>query len=726
MGDGNYGKKLLLLGALVFFNAFAVAFIKYAAVSWRLVILSAVAVANTAAAARSGRDDSGYAAFILTVAVYCVYCYTAVYGFFFYQAYLLTWVVPALAGMYFSYSAGNHYLLFPSALALQNGIFNIYIDALNVNPAAASFRLTAAACHMPLTFIWLPAAAAFHKFYGRPAFANAYLVVSVIETALYIFLLNMDPGPVSGLYIITMFALVFAVYYFTPARNDSSLQSLYAAVSIPAVSVRAQIFLALIMIPFTVFALYASAVPEKSYEFECAGASLYYDEVLGYMARFRTPAEAILVAGGEEARRKYSDIKYVRVSAAGGWHIIDPGARSEGGFLKAVVTDTGMAGDQAVIHVEYPFSAALISEAEAGRVSNRFSYKLSAGVRADGSSFLRGYELSGDRFLMLDDDSGYNKFQSEVKNFAAVSNDSLSAAVYDYSGNIRVFDTSGAGIKMMVSDIRSMRTVVPVFADEFLVLTEKSLFRLVPKDKKIVELPCAPPGETISNIDAISSPDELVMVLRKGGALVLNASTLFFWKVSPPEGGGVFFSYFDGALCLWSRFFSNDLLAVEYVYGTSELSLVREASLPSGQHALSKASRPDGSGRKSIAAAVYSDGESAFRMLEFHPLSLLFSQMTVFSSASEKPLLDFDVSTAAGPELAALYAGGELVSMKKGWLYNRRSVSELRAGFKNVFRPSSPAWVKYLGERVFVVYDNAFYILDRETLKVRGLFHCAK
>jgi len=726
MEERNYGKKILLLGALIFLNVFAVAFIKYAALSWRLVILSALALANTAAAAISGRTDSGYAAFILAAAVYGVYCYTAVYGFFFYQAYLLTWVVPALAGIYFSYSAGNHYLLFPSVLALQNGISNIYIDALNANAAAASFKLTAAACHMPATFIWLPVAAALNKFYGRAAFANAYLVIAVIETALYIFLLNMDPGPVSGLYIFVMFALIFAVFYFMPARDNSSGQKLCPAVSVPAVSLRAQIFLALIMLFFTVFALYASAVSVKDYEFECAGASLYYDEILGYMARFRTPAEAILVPGGEEARRKYADIKYVRVSAAGGWHIIDPKTHPAGDFLNAAVTDTGMAGDQAVIYAEYPFSTAVISEAAAGSISTRFSYKLSAGARPDGSSFLRGYELSGDRFLMFDDDSRYNKFQSEVKNFAAVSNDSKTAAVYDYSGNIRVFKTSDAKMEMLVGDIRSMRTVVPVFADEFLVLTEKSLFRLVPKDKKLIELPCGAPGETFSNIDAASSAGELVMILRKGGAMVLNVSTLFGWRVRPPEGGGVFFSYFDGVLCLWSRFFSNDLLAAEYVYGTSELSLVREVSLPAGPHALSKVSRSSGSGGKILAAAVYSDSEGVFKLLEFDPSSLLLTGTAVFNSETGNPLLDFDVSMAGGPQITALYAGGSLVSMKRGWLFNRRSVSELSAASGSVFRPSSPSWVKFLGGNIFVICDNAFYVLDRENSKVIRMFHCAK
>ncbi|HNY12946.1 MAG TPA: hypothetical protein PKK26_15265, partial [Candidatus Wallbacteria bacterium] len=655
-----------------------------------------------------------------------VYCYTAIYGYFFCHAYSWPWIVPALVGLYFAYSTRNHYLLLPFILIFQNGVFNIYIDALNANAASASFKFTAAARHIPLTFAWIPVIAMFHKFCGRVSFSNVYLVAAIIETAHYIFLLNLEPGPGSALYIFAMFAAAFLIYYFIPVRGGVSDQSLPAAASVSPISISCQVFLSLAMLTLMASMLFTSSVSMKNHEFDCAGATLYYDDLLGYMAIFRVPAEAIVIPGGDEARRKYADMKYVRVSADGGWHIIDPKNGRSGEGLIASVTGSSMAGGQAVIHVVYPFSVAMISEGEAARISTRFSYKLSVGVRTDGWSFMRGYELSGDRFLMFDDDSQYNKFQSEVKNFAAISNDMRFAAVYDYSGNIRVFNTSDAKMEMIVNDIRSMRSVVPCSADEFLVLTEKSLFRLTPKSKKIIELPAAKAGEAVSNVDVSVSTNELALILRKDGGTVLNISTLFGWNINQPEGGGVSVSYFDGVLCLWSRFFSNDLLAAEYVYGTSELSLVREVSLPAGAHEITKASGAAGTGKKMIAAAVYSERTDAFKLLEFDPLTLVPGKVSDFYCESGKQLLAFDVSPSREREIAALYADGELIYLKTGWLYNERSSLELASEFKNVFRAPSPAWVKYLDDKIFVMYDNVLYARDRYRAGALKAFQCAK
>ena len=743
--------ELAVLSAI---NIFLVYFLGSLPVPAAVAALLATMIVNCVFTRHRGAA-AGFAATVLTAVCLWALSYVAQYAFYFGSAGSWSWLAITAAGLAASYLDSNPYIFFVSLLCGLNLSLNLYVEVLNVNPFSPEFLRLPESSHMASVLLPVLILAFYHRAEGRRQFSNSALVVFLIGLALFVFLRNMEMDVISSVYAGAGFLAAFAVYFMFPQRDDKARRpasgeeddaGIFASLLVPCFNVRQAPFTAqvLLLTAAAAITIFGAAWGRQSAEIEAiaSGAALYTDDMLGYVARFRLPFEAIILPGGSEDQKKLKNLQNAVIYKKEGWAVCPPGGVPPGAGIRLVATLRDVAsvpGGGAAALLEFPCATTLVTPDRLSSISPNFVYRLRIGVSDNGANYLKSFELLGDKFVMFDDEAVYNKYKTDVKNFFAISN-SGHAAIYDFSGKLRIVGPGSSATAMILTDLAGMRAVAPApepsaaappprAAGEggFLILTSREL--LLVQGRTISRI--ALPGNKSfgPNLDMTSGPGG-VIVTRSGGAgdenaggaiassnlaatIVKNTGGRYSaFPLEKPIKSGLSCAYFDGKTAVWSDYFSESVIFAEYVEKDRSYREIRRREVLIGNPVFVRAA-PTAENR--ITVASYRDRDSSFDMTEFDTRNFEITSRFIIKNSTGTQVDDFAFAADGNGIIAA--CGNFVSEFGHGFFIDRvKSVSLPGSG--NEYRPTAPLKIAVSGDRVHLLKDNSYFICDRKKSSV--------
>lgn len=642
----------------------------------------------------------------------------------------------------YSYIIGSAFIAFIFLAFAQVSALNIYFDYFNVNVLFSGVGELGEIILMPLIFIPLVLMAFYHKLRSETRFCGAYLTVLITGLSFYLFIVNLKPAPGAVALVSAGFVLAFTAFIL-PAKPQADKWSegtaeecspgaeIYARASGGALAVN----LAVIAICSTLcaYSFYYASNPPRVFEFYSRGASLYHDDLAGYYARFNAPFSSVLADTNIYPAQKVYKRKNFRVESGPPWKLVmdDNASASGGGFIisaSALDIKTLASGLKSVT-LDYPFLNALLDEKKAAVISPRFVYKIKAGVHNDGSASLIDFSLAGDRFLMLDENMPYNKFDNPVKNFFAVSGDNRRAAVYDFSGNIRIVGLGGAQTEMIISGLNSFKSVAAFGAADFLILCRDGVFKTRISDKKIERVPIASAASVNWFYDICGGGEGGGAVLAAGpDSAVIAADGLKIIPLAIDLNDSNRPVFFDGDIIVCCDYFSQTVNVHKIKNSGARYEIAGSLSVKTPVDAVIKA-----------VAARRDDGGSDIVIGEYDQKCNRITARTINSSlpaftgtveiSAGEPLWtcrEFVPTFTAGRPAFILAYNDSLKIIRPGFFYDRETLVPLDAAHLNPAAPYLPSKMTAGGGQAVLAADNRINIIDLNGDKVKAAFEAAK
>ena len=643
----------------------------------------------------------------------------------------------------YSYMIGSAFIAFIFLAFAQIAAMNIYFDYFNVNVLFSGVGELGEIILMPLIFIPLVLMSFYHKLRSETMFCGAYLTVLITGLSFYLFIVNLKPSPGAVALVSAGFVLAFTAFIL-PAKPPADKESegtaedcesgaeIYARASGGALAVN----LAAIAIctALGAYSFYYAKNPPRVFEFYSRGASLYHDDLAGYYARFNAPFSSVLADTNIYPALKVYKRKNFRVDSGPPWKLVmdDNAPASRGGFIIAApaIDIKTLAGGLKSVTLDYPCLNAPIDEKKAAAISPRFVYKIKAGVHNDASASLMEFSLAGDRFLMLDENMPYNKFDNPVKNFFAVSCDNSRAAVYDFSGNIRIVELGGARTEMIISGLNSFKSVAAFGAADFLILCRDGVYKTTISDKKIERVPLAAHGTRNEFYDICAESGGGGAVLAAGpGSAVIIADGLKIMPLAIDLNDSNRPVFFDGDIIVCCDYFSQTVNIHKIKNSGSGYEIAGSLSAKTAVDSVVRA-----------AAAAGSAGEGRNIVIgEYDPKLMRITARAINASVPVfAGTLEISVAgrSAAYCEFVPVFAGGRpafilgygdsLKIIRPGFFYDRETLVPLAAAHLNPAAPYLPSKLIAGGGLAVMAADNRINIIDLNGEKMTAAFEAAK
>ncbi|HOT76353.1 MAG TPA: hypothetical protein PK467_11230, partial [Candidatus Wallbacteria bacterium] len=713
------------------------------------LFLAALIPANIIAAYYFG----GRKVWIITTVI--SYSYSLIFSyiianFYYFDVFNVMSLMFSLLMIAYVYYAGNALLIFFFLAAAQLAALNAYFDYFNINPLFSGVCELREIILMPLIFIPLAAGAAFHKIKSETGYSGAYLTNLIMGLSFYIFLAGANPAPASIALACIGFVLAFVIFMLPSSPVEPSEAGYVKAIEggpdwISSVDAEAAqtfrhgsqrsraeragvwicAFIAAACIAVYLFCVYSLSVPQKTVEFYSRGASLYYDDLAGYFARFNAPFSNLAVDSGGYAERELYRRKNFMVSPFPGWKIVLD--ESASGFLiKAAALDIKtLDGRRKSVSLDFPFLNSLIDERKAAEISPRFVYRLKAGLYKDGSSALLEFSLAGDRFVMLDESSPYNKFNSPVKSFFAVSQDSSHAAVYDFSGNLRIVSSSDAKTAMVISGISNFRSVCGISDGGFLILCADRLLKASPGEKRL-ECVAGPLPFGEREFNGVYASGGFALLAKEGAAEILDINNGASSPLQIDLNDSNRCVYYDGDIIACWDYFSQELSLHKVKRGSFSgfepdgSAVVKTAS----ESVIKLASAPGG---RRIKAAEHDSKAGSVKLIEFDRDSLApVKRRMIDNPAAPSAGSAFELGILEGTAVFSIACGESVNVIREGFFYDGAIGTFMDNSLSNALKPSLPSALVYKDGRIFWAADNRITVIGSPAGEETRIFESAR
>ncbi len=639
----------------------------------------------------------------------------------------------------YSYIIGSAFIAFIFLAFAQISALNIYFDYFNINVLFSGVGELGEIILLPLIFVPLVLMAFYHKLRSETWFCGAYLTVLITGLSFYLFIVNLDPAPGAIALVSAGFVLAFTAFIL-PAKPSADKGAagavedfppgaeIYARASGGALAVN----LAFIVIcsALSAYSFYYAKNPARVFEFYSRGASLYYDDLAGYYARFNAPFASVLADTDIYPAQKVYKRKNFRVDSGPPWKLVmdDDAPASGGGFiLSAPALDIKtLAGGLKSVALDYPFLNAPVDVKKAAVISPRFVYKIKAGVHKDGSASLMDFSLAGDRFLMLDENMPYNKFDNPVKNFFAVSGDNSRAAVYDFSGNIRIVELGGARTEMIISGLNSFKSVAAFGAAEFLILCRDGVYKTSVSGKKIerVALAGAASGGWLYDICGGGEGGGAVLAAGPDSA-VIGTDGLKIMPLAIDLNDSNRPVFFGGDIIVCCDYFSQTVNIHKIKNSGAGYEIAGSLSVKTPVDAVIKAAAS--AGGRDIFIGEYDPKYNRITARAINASQPAFTG-TIEISAGARPdaCREFAMAFDGGRPVFILAYADSLKIIRPGFFYDGETLIPLDAAHLNPAAPYLPSKMTAGGGRAVLAADNRINVIDLNGDKVKAAFEAAK
>jgi hypothetical protein len=654
----------------------------------------------------------------------------------------------------YSYFIDKAFMVFFFLMLAQISALNIYFDYFNINALYSGLNALGEIILMPLIFIPLILAAFYHKLKSETAYSGAYLTVLIMGLSFYLFMVNLNPASGAVALLGAGFVLAFAVFILPSGaagpsekqrgseRDDGTdnggevfERAETGVICRSAAGFSGAVTLNFIMI-FIASAIYAYSFyhinhSDTTFEFYSRGASLYHDAAAGYYARFNAPFANISVKADTAGASKIYGRKNFKVSPLPPREInLNDKLLPAGFYINAAASDVKAVGDNLKsVTFDYPFLNILIDEKKAASISPRFVYKLEAGVNKDGSSVLKNYELAGDRFIMLDESNPYNKFGTQAKNFFAVSGCASFAAIYDFSGNVRVVGASDSKTVMVISGLKEFKSVASYGSSDFLILCGASLYKVLVLSKAVECLLVYD-----NNAGGFDGGFKDLCSARRGQAVIACGDKSLIMRDGgferlPPvinlndSNRAV---YYDGEILACCDYFSQTLNLYKIKKGSPECEIMASSvyKLLNSDSTVKLISCEGKAGPVNIVAAEFSLKENTVTLNEFdrNRLSLIRSVKINIGGG----IKDFNLSANKKTPLIIAASEDSARIIKSGYFYDDESYLTLDSFYEHNAGPPLPSKLEIIDNTAFWAAHNRIYIIDLTGKKVNKILEAAR
>ncbi len=643
--------------------------------------------------------------------------------------------ISSITLIFYSYRIKNAVMLFLFLLFAQIASLNIYFDFFNINPLVSGISGMKEIVFMPLIFLPFLIIAFYHKIKSETAYSGAYLTALTAGLSFYLFIVGLNPDSGAMVFTAAGFALAFTIFMLPSVESAAGAYVDVEAVRRPEgvdLNIKNAVFtvniffltLAATVYVYSVYRVYGAC---SYFEFYSQGASLYHDAAGGYFARFNAPFNYItLNAPGQPASKIYAK-KNMRVFPLPPDRVVEFETvlnNYSAAFINAAVIDIKQAGEQKIAMLDYPFLNVLIDEKKAASISPRFVYKIKAGVMENGGSFLSDYTLVGDRFLMFDENNVYNKFKFSVKNFFAVSAGAEFAAVYDFSGNVRIIDLNDSKTIMIISGIKNFISAGRFGQRDFLILCESELYRVSTVERKIETVDCGMNMLESKFYGMCCASDGNNVVAARGGVSLAIGSepgyiTSFPASIDLNDSRRVL--YYDNDILVCYEYFSQRIVLYKIKRTYSKIEIVHSAFISSSENSFlnidSFISKQD---KKSILAVEYGAADRIINVAEIN-VDTLEKIRNVKIKIDPELKIPVGYAFRISPEgvfTFVLIFEDSIALMNAGFFYNENCHIMLDDYYKhNVVLASMPFEVESADEKLFIAAHNRVYVIAKDSFK---------
>lgn len=676
-------------------NIAAFAAVRY--FSGGLGALSAIALMamNFAVALAASERRTWVASALMAYSYMMIFSYV-LSNFYYIDAFNVMCFAASLALCAYAYAINSAFTAFIFLSFAQVAAMNVYFDYFNVNALFSGVAQMGEVILMPLIFIPFAVMAFYHKLRSETGWCMAHVTVLVSGLSFYLFIVNLEPAPGAVALVCAGFVLAFAAFILpskgpSTADNSSDVETsgapapgedaaaaeMAATASGGAMAVNIAFIAACVAL--YVFSAYRASAPAGVFEFYARGASLYYDDIAGYYARFNAPFASV-PAGAFPEPQVYMRKNFM-VAPGAPWKIIpdaptpDAGSPAGPAPIRASALDvkTSAAGERSVT-LDYPFLYAAVDEKKAAAVSPRFVYKVKAGVYADGGSALLDFSLAGDRFLMLDETSPYNKFNDPVREFFAVSGDGSMAAVYDFSGNVRIAAVEDGKTAMIISGLGSFKSVSPAGAAEFFILCRDALYKTRIAEKKLerVPAPARPGGEGYYGICGAGGK-ALLAAGPASAAVDAGATGVAAVQLDLNDSNRAV--YFDGETVVCCDYFMQTVNIHKLKYSPAGYEIAGSLAFRTGADAVVRAAvRRGNSAGPGLAVCEYDPKTSVLKSYLIDAARPSFAgtfEAFIDGASPSRPLHDYAVfPESSGPPAFAAVFGDRVEIFRQGFFHD--------------------------------------------------------
>ncbi len=748
--------------SLVLINAAAFAAAYFACGGLNAPLLILLMALNLLFAIYFRADGAWLSSALISYSYLMIFAYI-VSNFYYIDIFNVLCFIASIMLILYSYVIDKAFMVFFFLMFAQISALNIYFDYFNINALYSGLNALGEIILMPLIFIPLILMAFYHKLKSETAYSGAYLTVLITGLSFYLFIVNLNPASGAVALLGAGFVLAFTVFILpsgaaglSQKRNDAQRHDKLddnAAVDDDievlqrretgiicrsAAGVSCAMALNLIMI-FIAAAIYAYSLNhiyycDTSFEFYSRGASLYHDAAAGYYARFNAPFSNIWVKADLHGASKIYGGKNFKVSPLPPRKInLDDKLSSPGFFINAAAVDVRAVGDNLKsVTFDYPFLNILIDEKKAASISPRFVYKLKVGVNKDGSSVLMNYSLAGDRFLMLDENNPYNKFGTQAKNFFAVSSGGAFAAIYDFSGNVRIVGTADSKTIMVISGLKEFKSVANYGASDFLILCGAALYK-VSVSSKIVECLLVYDDKNDDNSgdfaggfkDLCSSRLGPAVIACREKSLIMSAGGFERLPSAINLNDSNRAVYYDGEILACCDYFSQTLNLYKLKAGSSECEIIASAVHKLLSDSTVKLISCDAKKSSAdIITAEYSFKENAVILNEFNRsrFALIRSRKIYINGG----LKDFNMCVNKKTPLIIAASEDSARIIKSGFFYDDESYLTLDSFYEHNAGPPLPSKLEIIENTAFWAAHNRVYVLDLIENKIKKILEASQ
>nr|HPG58298.1 hypothetical protein [Candidatus Wallbacteria bacterium] len=426
-------------------------------------------------------------------------------------------------------------------------------------------------------------------------------------------------------------------------------------------------------------------------------------------ARFNAPFANLVFDSAGYAERELYKRKTFMVSPFPAWKIVLD-ETAAGPFVNAGALDIKtLDGRRKSVALDFAFLNSLIDEKRAAEISPRFVYRLKAGLYKDGSAALLGFSLEGDRFVMLDESSPYNKFTSSVKSFFSVSGDSSYIAVYDFSGNLRIISALDAKTAMVISGISNFRSVCGVSGAGFLILCSDRLLKAAPGEKRL-ECIVGPLRFGESEFSGVyGSGGSTALLAREDATEVLDINSGARTPLGIDLNDSNRCAYFDGDIIACWDYFSQSLTVHKIKRGPSGFEIAGSSIMKTDSESMIKLA--SGHGESRIKAAEYNSMNGEIELFEFDRESLSLLKRRAIDTAAFPSGQAFEAGSLSGAAVFVIACGESVNVIREGFFYDGETRFFPNASLANAVKPSLPSGLVYKDGRIFQAADNRINVI---------------
>ena len=672
---------------------------------------------------------------ISSVIASCIYFVTIAYilnYFYYFDAFNYLLFASSAIAICYSYRTRNAYMAFAGLLLIENASINLYLEIADINFGYHVIAKTNSAHYIPLFFALLTIPAIIHRFRNEFSFSNACLLVYIIESAFFIFAIKMEFTIFSAAVLITGFMLCFIIYFWpeTAAELKSPDDKLTPDSRFnkkenhDLSAVIANLTLLFIISACLIYSSAAMSGADYHIEFYSHGAALYYDSVLGYFARFNAAFENLTMSEKQYDALRPEIRQYAQMTFTPQYRLIETSNDAQK-YIRAFVTEgSAQNGPKKNVALDFLFLNARLDDESVFSISPRFVYKLKVGVFKNGRAYLESFTRSGDRFLMFDEQNPYNKFKTTAKNFFAVSNNEQSAAVYDFSGNVRIVDLGSEKNILLVCEVKSFISIRAMEAESYLILSQDCLYKVSVMNKNIAKIALAKNGESFR--DMFYSDKKILLISDKTCQMSYDGGNAFV-PIEASFSESDYCLFFKGDLSVSRDYFAEKIHVKNILPGKKDDNLYLPETLSRRAQIIKAliAEQKNGERRLKIAKYVPESGSLSFFS---GPLSFKLQSFDTFELSLEKNYVidDVELNEFSDNFIAVILTPSDAELLKNGFFFTTPEKLNLKREYVYSVMPKTPSKAICAAKYTYILFDGAIHIINGKNGTILKTIECAK